>query len=147
MNEITMKIRSEMYDAMKDGRKEDKAAFSFILDQVQKAEKLAMHELNEDEVITVLMKIKKGSQESLDWAIKANHDELKNKSEREIAIVDKFLPTMMTADEIKLAIVNLIPVIGNTDKKSKGLYMKSLSSLKGKADMKMVNQLVDEVLK
>lgn len=147
MNEISMKIRSEMYDAMKDGRKEDKAAFSFILDQVQKAEKTAMHEFNNDEVVAVLMKIKKSSQEALDWAIKANHTELKEKSEREIAIVDKFLPTMMTTDEIKLAIVNVIPTIGNTDKKSKGLYMKALSSLKGKADMKLVNQLVDEFLK
>lgn len=70
--------------------------------------------------------------------------------EAEMVIYAEFMPKQMSEEEIKKAIqkaVNMIPDATNV-KINKGMIMKNLMPMvKGKADGKLVAQLVDEFLK
>jgi uncharacterized protein YqeY len=63
-----------------------------------------------------------------------------------MAIIEEFAPQMMTEDEIRQAINHLIATVDGVEYGNKGSIMKVVSPiLKGKADMKLVNQIVTEI--
>ena len=66
-----------------------------------------------------------------------------NEYKQRMSIIDEFAPKMMTEDETREFINNAITMI---DVINKGTVMKYISpQLKGKADMKLVNQIVTEI--
>ena len=138
-------IRQNMYLAMKAKNAEDKRVYALMLDVIQKAEKDKKKEFTDDEVIPLIQKQIKQTNETLEFAKKGNANVLISQCENEIKLLNAFLPEMMNEDEIKI----FIDSIGETIepiKNNKGKYMKECSKLRGKADMKLVAQIVDSVL-
>ena len=138
-------IRNNMYAAMKSNNKEDKQIYANLLDAIQKAEKRELRDFTDDEVVTVLQKYQKQCKETLQFAEQACNAVVINATKREIELLSGFMPTMMTEEEIKM----FVDSIGETIKpikNNKGQYMKACSQLRGKADMKLVAQIVDEIL-
>lgn len=138
-------IRQNMYLAMKAKNAEDKRVYALMLDVIQKAEKDKKKEFTDDEVVPLIQKQIKQTNETLEFAKKGNANVLISQCENEIKLLSAFLPEMMSEDEIKM----FIDSIGETIepiKNNKGKYMKECSKLRGKADMKLVAQIVDSVL-
>lgn len=138
-------IRQNMYLAMKAKNAEDKRVYALMLDVIQKAEKDKKKEFTDDEVIPLIQKQIKQTNETLEFAKKGNANVLISQCENEIKLLNAFLPEMMNEDEIKM----FIDSIGETIepiKNNKGKYMKECSKLRGKADMKLVAQIVDSIL-
>lgn len=139
------KIRDCMYIAMKEKNQRDKLVYSSMLETILKAEKEKKKELSDDEIVVLIQKQIKQSKETLDFAKKSNNDAVIEKCNNEIAILTSFLPEMMTTEEV-LEIIAEIRSRVEPIKSNKGKYMKELSKLKGKTDMKSVSQLVDNLL-
>lgn len=138
-------IRQNMYLAMKAKNAEDKRVYALMLDVIQKAEKDKKKEFTDDEVVPLIQKQIKQTNETLEFAKKGNANVLISQCENEIKLLSAFLPEMMSEDEIKM----FIDSIGETIepiKNNKGKYMKECSKLRGKADMKLVAQIVDSIL-
>ena len=138
-------IRHNMYSAMKIKNTEDKRVYALMLDVIQKAEKDKKKEFTDDEIIPLIQKQIKQTNETLEFAKKGNANVLISQCENEIKLLNAFLPEMMSEDEIK----KFIDSIGETIepiKNNKGKYMKECSKLRGKADMKLVAQIVDSIL-
>ena len=138
-------IRQNMYSAMKAKNTEDKRVYTMMLDVIQKAEKEKKKDFTDDEVVPLIQKQIKQTNETLEFAKKGNANVLISQCENEIKLLSAFLPEMMSEDEIKI----FIDSIGETIepiKNNKGKYMKECSKLRGKADMKLVAQIVDSVL-
>ena len=138
-------IRQNMYSAMKEKRQEDKSCYSMMLDTILKVEKEKKKELTDDEVVVLIQKQIKQCNETLEYAKKNNSEDIIKSTENEIALLTVFLPKMLTEEEINMFLDGVFKEI-EPIKNNKGHIMKECSKLRGKADMKLVAQLVDKVL-
>lgn len=142
---IKENIRNNMYASMKANNKENKLVYAMMLDTIQKAEKTQLRELSDNEVVPLIQKQIKQCKETLSYAEKANNADIISKTKNEIALLNEFLPQMMSEEEIKMFIDSVCETI-EPIKNNKGKFMKECSQLRGKADMKLVAQIVDSIL-
>ena len=122
-------IRSAMVAAMKAGEKEKKETLSMLLAALKNKQIDKRADLTEEEEIQVIMKEIKQTKETLEMTP---------------------APKMMGEDEIKAIIEGVLSELGieNPTGKDKGNIMKHLMpKVKGKADGKLVNDLVSTYFK
>lgn len=104
-------------------------------------------ELNAEEELTVLSREMKQRRDSLVEFQKANRDDLVEKIEEEIAIVEKYLPTQLTDEEIRQIVKQAIQKVGASSNAAFGQVMGIvMPQVKGKADGNLVNETVKEEL-
>lgn len=137
-------VRAEMVTAMKEKNKPRKDALSMLLSVLKNKAIDKRADLTEDEENEVVLKEIKQTQETLDTA-PAERTDIIEDCKYKIEVYKEFAPKFMTEDEIKAMIQSVIDKLGITEPsaKDKGKIMKELMPLvKGKADGKVVNQLV-----
>ena len=135
-------IRDDMNQARKNNDVLSKRVYSMALDAIMKAEKNAMHDFTDEEIVVILNKEIKQYNETLEFAIKANNSSLIQEIQSSIEILKTFVPEMMSEEEIKAYLNKVLKDIQPV-KSNKGKIMKSMSALKGKADMKLISKIVD----
>lgn len=139
--------RIKMYEAMKNHDTDAKTTWSMLLQALEKKEKDKRATLTETDELSVLNKELKAYQETADFAQKANRLAAYTEAMKAIELLTPLKPKMMSEDEIRMEIANVYATGEYPPlKANKGKIMKELSYLKGKADMKLVNKLVDETL-
>lgn len=140
-------LQSEMIAAMKAHDKERKDAIS---DLVSAVKKLAIDEGKRDEipdelVDRAILKEMKAVKEQVDTCPESRSD-LKEQYQNRYNVMAAFAPKQLDAEEIKKIITEKFSDVIAT--KNKGLIMKSvMGELKGKADGKLINQVVAELMK
>ena len=140
----TDEIRKAMVDAMKAKDKETKDALSLLLAALKNKAIDKRAELTEDEEVQVILKEIKQTKEALDMT-PADRTELIAETKKRIEVLEQFAPKMLDADEIKAIIQGVLNELGieNPTAKDKGRIMKELiPKVKGKADGKLVNDIV-----
>src|ERR1043165_6926459 len=106
----------------------------------------AKGELTEDDEIKLLQKLVKSRKDSLEIFQQQNRPELAKKEEEEIAIIEKFLPKQMSADEVKDELQKIIASIGASSPADMGKVMGvATKQLAGKADGKTISSLVKDL--
>ena len=143
-------LQSAKTEAMKNKDAIRKDAISAMIDAVQKASITSKGRIEITEQLTdeVLIKYQKTIQEMIDTC-PADRTELLAKYNAEMAVVKEFAPQLITDSQtIKDRMFTLVMNAGLTpDNKNKGAVMKLASAeFKGKADMKIVSQVVAEML-
>ena len=128
-------IREDMNKARKNNDVLSKRVYSMALDAIMKAEKNAMHDFTDEEIVVILNKEIKQYNETLEFAIKANNSSLIQEIQSSIEILKTFVPEMMSEEEIKAYLNKVLEDIQPV-KSNKGKIMKSMSALKGKAEKK-----------
>ena len=104
-------------------------------------------ELKEDDEIKLLQKLVKQRKDSLEIFQQQNRTDLAKKEEEEIAVIEKFLPKQLSADEIKAALSAIIATTGASSPADMGKVMGvATKQLAGKADGKTISALVKELL-
>lgn len=104
-------------------------------------------ELSEADEMKLLQKLVKQRKESLDIFTQQNRADLAKNEADEIAVIEKFLPAMMSADEVKEVLKGIISSMGATQPSDMGKVMGAASKqLAGKADNKMISELVKNLL-
>ncbi|MFZ7115370.1 MAG: GatB/YqeY domain-containing protein [Bacteroidota bacterium] len=100
----------------------------------------------EDE-IKILQKLVKQRKESVEIYKQQNREDLAKGEIEEIGIIEKYLPQMMSEAEIKTGIQAIIAQVGAKGPGDLGKVMGAASkNFAGKADNKMVSQLVKDLL-
>ncbi|MEP6677530.1 MAG: GatB/YqeY domain-containing protein [Ferruginibacter sp.] len=103
--------------------------------------------VSEEEETKLLQKLVKSRKDSLEIFQKQNRPELAKTEEEEIAVIEKFLPKQMAADEVKAELEKIIASTGASSPADMGKVMGVASKqLAGKADGKMISTLVKELL-
>jgi len=104
-------------------------------------------ELKEEEETRLLQKMVKQRKDSLEIFQQQNRPELARKEEEEIAVIEKFLPKQLSAEEIKAALAKIIAETGASSPADMGKVMGvATRQLAGKADGKTISALVKELL-
>ncbi len=104
-------------------------------------------EMNEEDEIKLLTSLAKKRKDSIEQFSKAGRTDLAEKEKRELEILSEFLPKQLTENEIKEFISGVIQQTGAVDLRDIGKVMGlTMKELKGKADGKLVQELVKSAL-
>ena len=104
-------------------------------------------DLDDDAALAVVRKGVKSRRDSATQYREADRPELAEKEEAEIALLEGYLPTMLTADETAAAVDAAIAETGASSKSDMGKVMKAvMAKHPGLVDGKLVNQLVGQKL-
>ena len=145
---LTENVRKAMVEAMKAKDKETKDTLSMLLAALKNKAIDKREDLTEEEEIQVVLKEIKQTKESLEMT-PADRTELIEEFQKRIVVLEQFAPKMMDADEIKAIIAGVLADLGieNPTGKDKGKIMKELMpKVKGKADGKLVNEIVGSLM-
>ena len=141
------KIIQDLKEAMKAGNAEKVGVLrmlnaSFQNRQIEKGRDAV---LTDEDTLQVLMREAKKRRESVEAFTKGNRPELAEKEKSELLIVEAYLPKQMSKEEVVTEVDKVLA--GLVDKSNAGLVMKAvMQELKGKADGKMISELVKEKL-
>jgi uncharacterized protein YqeY len=104
-------------------------------------------ELSEEEIISVILTLSKQRRESIELFSKGGREDLADKEKQEISILQTYLPSQLTQEELDRLIIESIQESSAVGVKDIGKVMRLLMpKVKGTADGKMVNQRVKELL-
>lgn len=105
-------------------------------------------ELTDDEVVEVLMREAKKRRESVDMAERVGRMDVAQREGGELKVVEEYLPKQLDEAEIETIVRDVITEVGAVDMKDKGKLMGPLMQrVKGKADGRLVNQVVERILR
>ncbi len=104
-------------------------------------------ELNDELFIDVVVKQIKERNESIEEFKRGNRQDLVDKTQAEIDILNTYLPEQLSEEEVDKTIEEIFALVKPTSQKDMGAIMKEATAkLKGKADMKMVSTKIKDKL-
>ena len=104
------------------------------------------HILTDDEALAVIKRLTKQRIDSMEQFRKGDREELAEKEEAELAILQTYLPEMMTREKIQPIAQVKKKELGVTDKSKMGILVGAvMKDLKGKADGALVKAVVEEL--
>ncbi len=143
-------ISNDMKDAMKNQDKDSLSTLRLLksaIDLYLINNKMDRGQASDEIVIDVVSKQVKTHKESIEEFKKGNRQDLVDNLQREIELLSKYLPKQLTTEEITAEIDKTFAKVNPTSMKDMGLLMKELTPvLKGKADMKEVNEIIKSKL-
>jgi len=105
------------------------------------------YQLEDAEALGVITAYAKQRRDSIEAYRKGGRDDLAVKEEAELLLIQTYLPQQMTTDEIRALVREAIASVGASSGKEMGAVMKLVAPrVKGRADGKVVNDLVREML-
>lgn len=104
-------------------------------------------EITEADETKMLQKMAKQRRDSLEIFVQQNREDLAQKEREELAIIDRFLPQQMTAEELQAAVKDIIAQVGASSPADMGKVMGVASKeLAGKADGRAISETVKQLL-
>lgn len=142
--QITDKMKSAMREKDKDTLSTIRLLKSAIdLNKINNK----LSEITDDLVIEVASKQVKTHKESIEEFKRAGRNDLVEGLEKEIKIISEYLPEQLTKEELEKEIEKIFEIVKPEGKKDMGKIMKEANTiLKGKADFKMVSEIVNNKL-
>ena len=103
--------------------------------------------LSDDEVVAVLSSSMKKRKDSIEQFEKGGREDLVSREKTELEVLNKYLPEQLTEDKLAEIVQQAIAELEATGPSNLGIVMKQVMlKVRGKADGKMVNQLVSSQL-
>ena len=151
--DILKKINEDLVTSMKSKEERSQLRTStlrMMKSSIKNAEiaKRGKGDLTEEDILGVLSSMVKQRKESVEQYLKANRNDLAEKENKEINIIQVYLPEQLSSEEVDEIIKSTIQEAGIAGMKDMGRLMKEIMpKFKGKADGKLVSQRVKETLK
>lgn len=143
MAEIKNRINDDVKAAMRSKDKERLGALRLIQAAFKQKEVDERIELNDEQTLAILDKMAKQHRDSIEQFKKANRDDLVEVEQKELDIIEEYLPAQLSEDEINTLIENAISETGAGSMKDMGKVMGILKGqLQGRADMGKVSGLI-----
>ena len=144
---LSEKINSDMINYMKNKDSFSLGVIRMVKGAIQLEKINLKRELTDDEVIAVIAKQIKMRNDSISEFTKANRNDLVEQYQKEVELLNKYMPEQLTLDKINEIIDEAFASVNPTGPKDMGLIMREVSpKLKGRADMGKVNALIKEKL-
>ena len=141
------KIKSDLLESMKSGDKFKLGVLRMLKSALQMEQISLNHELSDDEVLTVIRREVKKRNSSITEYEKFNKLDTVEDLKHEVAILEEYLPAMLSDEEIEKIIDETIAEYDNPDIKSMGKIIAEVKTkTNGNADMSLVSKLVKESL-
>jgi uncharacterized protein YqeY len=140
-------MEDEIKEAMKAHDAERRDALRLIVNALKGSEKELQRPLSDDEELQVLQRERKKRVEAADAFRAGGREEQAATEERELAILEEFMPEPLSEDEIEEIIDDAIAEVGATSMADLGRVMADvMPQIAGRADGSTVSQIVREKL-
>jgi hypothetical protein len=96
-------------------------------------------ELSDEAVIAVLKREAKKRKESIVLYAEAKRDDLKEAEEKELVLIKEYLPEELSEEEIKKTVDS---IVASGDREFSSVIKKALAEFKGRADGKVVSDII-----
>ena len=146
---LEQQVMAEMKDAMKSKNEASLRGLRAIKAEIIKAktEPGANGEINADTEIKLLQKMAKQRKDSLEIFQQQGRQDLAQKEQEELAIIEKFLPAQMSVEDLKKELQEIINETGASSPADMGKVMGAATKkLAGRADGKAISAAVKELL-
>jgi uncharacterized protein YqeY len=144
---LSERLNEDMKLAMKSQAKFKLSVIRMVRAAIKNIEIDQRKTLDDPEVLDVLNREIKQRRDSLHEFEKAGRDDLAETVKAEIEILIEYLPQQFTEDEVKAIVQQTIQEVGASSKADMGKVMSALMpKVKGRADGKIVNQAVQQLL-
>lgn len=145
---LEQKIQQDLKEAMKSGDRFKVDTLRGLIAQIKDERiKLRPKELEEKDVLAVLQRAVKRRKEAISLYQQGNRQDLVDKEQRELEIIQQYLPEQMPKEEVLKLIDQAIAEVQAQSIKDLGKVMGSvMKKVQGRADGKEVQQLVRERL-
>jgi hypothetical protein len=141
------RILEDLKTAMKAQDKEKLAVIRMVKGAISLEEINTKKELTDDDVIAIIAKQIKTRKESIAEFTKGARQDLIDQTQREIDILNKYMPEQLSEEEILKTIDAIFNDIKPTGISDMGKVMKEATNrLRGKADMSFVSSKIKEKL-
>ena len=142
------KIQDDMYTAMKAGEKNTSNTLRTTLSKLKDKKIDKRDELSEEEVIKIIQTLVKQRKESIELFTKGGRNELADIERNEINLLTNYLPEMISEEDIKNIVVNVINEVSATSLSDMGKIMPEVMKRgRGLIDGKTAQKLVQELLR
>jgi uncharacterized protein len=122
-------------------------ALTMILHALRTAQKDLQRPLSDEESLQVLQRERKKRGEAIEAYEAAGRDELADREEFELGVLEEFMPEPLSEDELEEIIDDVIAEVGATSLRDLGRVMADvMPQVSGRADGSVVSQLVREKL-
>ena len=140
-------LKQDLITAMKEKNKEKLNTLRSVKGALQLERSNNKKEENDDLVLDVINKQIKMRKDSIEEFMKAGRDDLVESYQKEIDILNNYMPSMLSMEELEQIIKEAIAKIGAVDVKQMGLVMREITPvIKNRCDMKQVSQKVRDLL-
>ncbi len=140
-------LLEDMKTAMKVKDKIKKDTIQMVRAAILQVEKDNKVTLDDDGIVDVIAKEVKKRRDSLVEFKKGDRQDLIDNLQCEIEVLLQYLPQQLTEQELEQIVREAIDKVGATSKKDMGKIMQAvMPKIKGRADGKMVNQIVNKIL-
>ena len=140
-------IKEASVKSLKQGNKESTMVLRLILAEFQKEEISQGSDLNNNDELSLLQKMIKQRNDSIKQYNDAGRNELAEKEQKEIEIIQGFLPEQINEEEIIKLAKETISDLSANSMKDMGSVMKALKDkTSGQADPAAISKIVKELL-
>ena len=140
-------IEEAVRSSMRERNKERTSTLRMALSELKKEEIDNKIELSNEDSIKILQRMIKQRKESMSQFLNAQRNDLAEKEESEIVILQDFLPEQMSVDDITKLVIEAINETDAKEPQDIGKVMGFLKTkIQGNADMGVVSKLVKENL-
>jgi uncharacterized protein len=147
MPTLKERITEDMKAAMRAKDTERLGAIRMLTAAIKQKEVDERVELDDAAVVSIVDKLLKQRKDSIDAFQKANREDLADKEQAEVVVLQAYLPARLSADEIAAEVKAIVTELGASGPGDMGKVMGAAKSrLAGKADMGQVSAAVKAAL-
>jgi len=140
-------IEQQMKDALKSKDMFKLNVLRFILSHIKNKEIDLRRPVTDDDVIKIIQTLVKQRKESLSFSQQANRQDLVEKEQEELKILESFLPSQLSEEEVEKIIDEVIEKIKPLGLKDMGKVMKEvMPKISGRFDGSKINEMVRKKL-
>lgn len=137
------KLKTDMIDAMKNKDKEKLTVIRMVKASMDQEHIDRKKEINDELLFDVVNKQIKMRKDAIVEFEKGNRNDLIEKNQREIEILQVYLPEQLSEDDVVKVIDEIFSNLNPNGSKDMGKVMKEATArLKGKTDMRMVSEII-----
>lgn len=140
------KLYEDLKKAMKDGNTIEKNTIQLVRAEIVKKKKEKQSSLTDSEIENILVKERKNRLDAIALYEKAGRNDLMETSYKELGVINRYLPKVMSEDELKIELEQLVVEL-NANLKMFGQVMGIAKARFGnRADAKMMSELLKNIL-
>ncbi len=145
--EIQNRLSEDLKTAMKAKEKIKVQTIRMVRAQLKDFQIAKRDELTEEDEISVLINAAKKRKEALELYEKSDRQDLIEQEKQELEIISAYLPAQLSKEEVEKVVLKVMEEVGASSPQDLGKVMgATMKDLKGKADGKMVQEIVREKL-
>jgi len=142
-SDLKQRIMDDMKSCMREGDKERLGTIRLALSAIKQQEVDSRSTLEDADILAILDKMAKQRRESIEQFEKAGRDDLASKEKDELKVIQTYLPSQLSDEEIASIIDEAIQTTGAQTMRDMGKIMGIIKpKMQGRADMSAVSTLI-----